>query len=524
MPLPPNVSREEVERWIGAVVVPPYRPPGGLEPDTPELRPSADYLRRFPPLLFVGFGRRLCDGATIDGLEAGARALADECEELSGRRPVFSADLERGAGYHLPGRTLLPPARTLAEAEAARPGSIRAAGYLTGLEARAAGIDLVLAPVLDVNSNPDNPIISVRAFDTEPGPVGDAAAAFLDGLEAAGAGASLKHYPGHGDTELDSHIALPRVERSMAELEALELAPWRGFFDRTEARRMGDRLTVMVGHLDVPALTGEAGLPATLSMRSNAWLAREGFEGVVLSDGLEMLAVADLPDLGVRALEAGCDGLLIPVDVEALAGELFDAVESGRLEVLCLRRAAERMERMATALRERPAPDAAELERVSGAAGADLGRELVLASLGGQPGAAELRGELGLDPDHDPGHGSGLRGLEIGGQADLAAALLAAGPDTWKPAGEGPEGSSLLACLGGMVLAGRGSAGAEGAVEAAAREAVAAARAAGRAVGLAWFGAPEALPAWARDLPHLWVHAPGPTTMGGLAAFLAPPV
>ena len=506
-------TRDELERWIGAVIVPPYRPAGGFEPGSAERRPSSAYLRRFPPALVVGFGRRLSDGATIDGLEQGARALQDECARLSGRRPALAADLERGAGYHLPGRTLLPPARTLAEAETLRPGSLRDAGYLTGLEARAAGIDLVLAPVLDVNSNPDNPIISVRAFATEPAPVADAAAAFLEGLDAAGAGASLKHYPGHGDTALDSHLELPRVDRDRAGLEALELAPWRGFFGRGEARRMGDRLTVMVGHLDVPALTGEAGLPATLSARSTAWLAVEGFEGVVLSDGLEMGAVADLPDLGVRALQAGCDGLLIPVDEEVLAMELLTAVEGGRLEPIVLRRAAERMERLVAALEEAPAPDADTLARWRDEAPA-LAGELVLASLGAQPGAAALREALGGGPDRTPD-------LAVGGQPDLAAALREAGPAGWTDAAAGGDGAPLLLCLGGLVLAGRGSAGAEGAVEQAAREAAAAARAAGRPVGLAWFGAPESLPAWAADLPHLWVHAPGPTTTGGLAAFLA---
>ena len=494
-------TRRDLERWIGAVIIPPYRPAGGFEPDSPERRPSAEYLRRFPPACLIGFGRRLSDGATIEGMGAGLNALADECVELGGERPSLCADLERGAGYHLPGSTLLPPARAVFEAEAQRPGSLFDAGFLTGLEARAAGIDLVLAPVLDVNSNPANPIISVRAFGTEPGPVAQGAAAFLEGLDAAGAGASLKHFPGHGDTAVDSHVDLPLVDRSLAELQALELAPWRGFFDLPVARRMRDRLTVMVGHLDVPALTGEAGLPATLSARSNAWLATEGFEGVVLSDALEMGSVAELPDVGVRALSAGCDGLLIPVDELALAEELLEAAECGRLEAEVLRRAAERMQRMRAALAAAPQPDAGAAERLGN--GEQLATELVLAALSGQPGVAA---------------GAGLAGsaIELAGQADLVEGLVDVGGLELT---EDPS-APLVLCLGGVVLAGRGSAGAEAEVELAAQKQASAAQEGGRTVLLIWFGARETLPEWGTELDHLWAWAPGSATARGVVALL----
>ncbi|MDF1799248.1 MAG: glycoside hydrolase family 3 N-terminal domain-containing protein [Planctomycetota bacterium] len=498
---PPPANRRELERWIGAVIIPPYRPAGGFEPGSPERRPSAAYLRRFPPTCLIGFGRRLSDGATIAGMGAGLNALADECVELGGQRPSLCADLERGAGYHLPGSTLLPPARAVFEAEAQRPGSLFDAGLLTGLEARAAGIDLVLAPVLDVNSNPVNPIISVRAFGTEPGPVAAGATAFLEGLDAAGAGASLKHFPGHGDTAVDSHVDLPLVDRSLAELEALELAPWRGFFDLPVARRMGARLTVMVGHLDVPALTGEPGLPATLSARSNAWLAAAGFEGVVLSDGLEMGAVAQLPDLGVRALEAGCHGLLVPVDELALAEQLLEAVEGGRLDVEVLRQAAERMQRMRAALVGAARPDAGVAERVEN--GERLATELTLAGLAGQPGAAAAAGLAGS-------------AIELAGQADLVAGLVEVGglELTRDPA------APLVLCLGGVVLAGRGSAGAEAEVEAEAQKQASAALEAGRRVLLLWFGARETLPEWGAGFDHLWAWAPGSATARGVVALL----
>ena len=120
------------------MILPSVRPPGGLAPGAPARCPSDAYLARFPPLGVIGFGRRLPDGATIDG-------LADELAALRARAPeplFVCADLEEGAGYHAPGATRLPPARALAEAELVRPGSLYEAGLVTGREARARGIEL----------------------------------------------------------------------------------------------------------------------------------------------------------------------------------------------------------------------------------------------------------------------------------------------------------------------------------------------------------------------------------------------
>ena len=509
----PAPSRAELERWVGAVVIPSLRPPGGLAPGAPLRAPSQAYLERFPPVCVIGFGRRLSDGATIPGLPAAIAALRARAV-----RPfAVACDLERGAGYHVPGRTALPPVRALAEAcgpgthhplgvDADQLAPVEEAALLTGLEARADGIELVLAPVLDVNSNPRNPIIGARAFGTSPHTVANFGRAFLRGLARAGVGASLKHFPGHGDTHVDSHLALPRVQRrvdryreqggsaggggaeadggqdfltwslaaydraeGMLALEGVELLPFREVLDAPEAAALGDALTVMVGHLDVPDLTGEPGLATTLAPATGHWLADAGFEGAVLTDGLEMLAVADELELGARALRAGCHGLLGPRDEAALAQELLDAVEAGRLDPAVLQEAAERMERLAAALLTPPFK-----EEAAPALGPI---ELALRALRAQPHATDFAGRY---PN-----------AELLGDADLIARLALPG------AAPGPP----------LVVAGP-------------RTALPKPLPAHPAL---WLGPPESVPKALRSRPYLWAWAADPVVAEALARFLAEP-
>jgi len=467
------MNDRELERLIGAVILPSVRPAGGLAPGAPERRPSRAYLERFPPAGLIGFGRRLPDGATIDGLAASIRAVRTDAIE-----PVFFAcDLEEGAGYHLPGLTSLPPARALAEAEAARPGSLFEAGRLTGVEALGAGIELVLGPVLDVNSNPANPIIAARAFGTDVLSVTRAAASFLAGLASTGAGASLKHFPGHGDTDVDSHLALPRIDRDRDGLEALELAPFAQLLGSPVARALGSRLTVMVGHLDVPALTGEPGLATSLSRRALDWLAQRDFACVVLTDGLEMLAVASEPELGARSLQAGCHGLLAPADEDQLAGELLDAVRAGRLELEILQLAAHRMRSLAGGLL------GGALEHTP-LRGTETGIEMAIAAIRAQPGWPAFEAALAR---------AGAMGVEFVGDP-LLIKRIGFGLPAAHP------------CAPRVRLAGPKSPAPDQEV----------------AAGLIWFGTPESLPPGARDQPHIWVWAPGITTEAAVRRILQP--
>jgi len=193
-----------------------------------------------------------------------------------------------------------------------------------GAELAAAGITLDYAPDTDVNSNPDNPVIGVRAFGAEPHLVARHSAAFVRGLQEAGVAACAKHFPGHGDTSVDSHHDVPLIDRDRAALDACELLPFRA------AIRAGVR-AVMTGHLLVPAYDDT--MPATLSRPIMTGLLREelGFDGLIVTDGIEMQGVRRMFGLAgatVRALAAGVDAICVGGDHadEQTAIQLRDAI------------------------------------------------------------------------------------------------------------------------------------------------------------------------------------------------------
>ncbi|SCG64913.1 glycoside hydrolase family 3 protein [Micromonospora halophytica] len=218
-----------------------------------------------------------------------------------------------------------------------------------GADLAALGVTLNYAPDADVNDNPANPVIGVRAFGAEPDLVARHTAAWVRGLQSAGVAACAKHFPGHGDTRVDSHHDLPRISASRARLDAVELVPFR-------AAVAAGVQAVMTGHLLVPALDAE--LPATLSPRILGDLLRDelGFSGVVVTDAVEMRAVADrygFAGAAVRALAAGADAVCVGGDHadEAAARHLRDAIVaavlSGELPEERLAEAAKRVGQLA---------------------------------------------------------------------------------------------------------------------------------------------------------------------------------
>ncbi len=196
-----------------------------------------------------------------------------------------------------------PPMRALGERD--RPQETRALGAALGRELADLGIDLDFAPVVDVDTNPDNPVIGDRSFARTPDAVGRHAIALIEGLHAEGVATCAKHFPGHGDTEVDSHLALPRVDHSLERLREIELPPFR-------AAAAAGVASVMTAHVIVSVLDAER--PATLSPSVLSLLRQEiAYDGVVFSDDLDMAAIADYftPGEATRlALEAGCDALL----------------------------------------------------------------------------------------------------------------------------------------------------------------------------------------------------------------------
>jgi len=244
--------------------------------------------------------------------------------ELADHRLLVGSDLERGAGQQLEGATVFPSLMMCGTT--GDPNLAFAQGCATAIEARAAGINIVFAPVADVHTEDTNPIIGVRAFGSEPEMVAEFVTAFVRGLERTGVAGTVKHFPGHGDTRRDSHIELPVVDATRATLESRELVPFRAAF--AEGVR-----AVMTAHVEYPAL--DEG-PATLSPAIMTDLLRIdlGFEGLIVTDALLMGGIAELHGPGeaaVRALEAGVDVLLMPADTEDALNGVVDAVESGRL-------------------------------------------------------------------------------------------------------------------------------------------------------------------------------------------------
>jgi beta-N-acetylhexosaminidase len=240
---------------------------------------------------------------------------------------LVAADFETGTGMRLSEGTSLP--HLMAIAATGDPRDARAAGEITAIEARAAGVNWIFAPVADINNNPANPIINIRSFGEDPETVAELVAEFVRGAQANGVLATAKHFPGHGDTDVDSHVGLPVIAAGRERLERAELVPFRA------AIRAGVG-SMMTGHMLVPAIEPDPALPVTLSPKIiDGLLRREmGFEGLVITDSLDMAGVALLypPNrTAVLSIEAGADVLLIPPSPDAALASLREAVRDGRL-------------------------------------------------------------------------------------------------------------------------------------------------------------------------------------------------
>jgi beta-N-acetylhexosaminidase len=242
---------------------------------------------------------------------------------------MVSGDFERGASMRVDGTTVFPHA--MAFGATGDPAFTRYEGEVTAREARALGIQWVYYPVADVNNNPDNPIINIRSFGENPDAVAAHVKAFIEGAHADKKNfvlATAKHFPGHGDTAVDTHMNLAVILADKDRLNHLELVPFKAAIEAGVD-------SVMTAHIAVPALA-PPDLPATLSPAILTDLLRKelGFKGLVVTDALEMASIAHgftAGEAAVRALEAGADALLMPTDPDAVLKAVTAAVQSGRL-------------------------------------------------------------------------------------------------------------------------------------------------------------------------------------------------
>jgi beta-glucosidase len=356
---------------------------------------------------------------------------------------LLCADVEEGVGQRFEGASWLVPPLALAGLHRRDPGAALALaeryGRCSGREARALGLNWVLGPVCDVNNNPANPVINVRAWGEDPGSAGALACAFLRGAQAEGVLCCAKHFPGHGDTASDSHLELPLLEHSRKRLDAVELPPFRQAIAAGVA-------SVMTAHLLLPSLDPER--PATLSAAVLTDLLRRdlGFGGLVVTDALVMEAIAGRYGAGeaaVLALEAGADLVLMPADAEQAITAIVAAVHSGRLSESRLAASLERR-REALASLPAPAPPAGEAGLTPlGALGngplpedQQLALELVQRSLERQRSAADDRSATRL-----AAAGGGLNLIRV--DQPLASPFLSANA----PALSRPAAAGLQPCL-----------------------------------------------------------------------------
>lgn len=257
-------------------------------------------------------------------------AFLNRMQRLARVPLIVGGDFERGASMRMTSTVPFPHA--MAFAAGGHLEGVRRLGLVTAREARSMGVHWIFAPDADVNNNPDNPIINIRSFGEDPQQVAAFVRAFIEGAHSDPANrvlVTVKHFPGHGDTAVDSHIGLGVIEASRERLERVELAPFRAAIEAGVD-------AIMTAHLAVPALEEER-IPATVSRRIMTGLLREQlrFQGILTTDAMDMQGLTQMfppGEAAVRALEAGNDLLLIPQDPRAAVRAVLEALNSGRLD------------------------------------------------------------------------------------------------------------------------------------------------------------------------------------------------
>lgn len=277
---------------------------------------------------------RWVDSLEIGGLIVSVGSPFDIAAKLNAlqrrsRLPLLvSADLEWGAGMRVVGATAFP--HIMAIGATGDPRDAYTLGQAAAIEGRAVGIHVNFAPDADVNNNPLNPIINTRSFGEDPRAVARLVRAYVRGLQENGMLATLKHFPGHGDTEIDTHIGLPTIRAAYARLDTLELIPFR-------AGIAAGADVVMSAHIAFPAVTGGDD-PGTLAPAVMTGLLRDSlrFRGLIVTDALDMGAIVTKYGAGeatVRAFLAGSDLLLMPTSPDSAITAMAAAVESGRISM-----------------------------------------------------------------------------------------------------------------------------------------------------------------------------------------------
>ncbi|HEY0591014.1 MAG TPA: glycoside hydrolase family 3 N-terminal domain-containing protein [Thermoanaerobaculia bacterium] len=311
-----TLKKMTLEEKAGQMLIPTFR--GNYKAEDSE---EWERVRSYVQDLHVG-------GMHTFGGDPSSVALQIQRMQALAKVPLMiTADQEGGVGYVFPGATRLPLA--MAIGATGDPENARRAGEISAIEGRAIGIHVNYYPVVDVQNNPRNPIINIRSFGESVDAVARMAQAYVKGAQGAGQIATAKHFPGHGDVAQDSHLELPVLDLERSRLDTVELPPFKAAIEAgVEA--------VMSAHIWLPKLEPTHGLPATLSHNVLTDLLRGdlGFRGVVFTDAMDMAGVRQQfsnEEATIRAVEAGADIVLFPVDPPASHRAIVDAVRSGRI-------------------------------------------------------------------------------------------------------------------------------------------------------------------------------------------------
>jgi beta-glucosidase-like glycosyl hydrolase len=278
-------------------------------------------------------------GTVTLGQPLAAASLLNRLQAVAPYPLLNSADFETGAGFRLEGATSFP--RNMAFGAAGDEKLAYEAGRITAIESRAIGVQVNFGPVVDVNNNPRNPVINTRSYGEDPQLVGRLGAAYIRGLQGAGMLGTLKHFPGHGDTDVDSHLGLPIIKDPRESLDKTEFPPFKAGI----AAGAG---AIMTAHIEMPALDAAPNTPTTLSNPIVTGVLRRemGFDGLIYTDSMGMAGVTQLYKPGeaaVRAIKAGNDVVLHSPDDGAAFAAIKAAVQSGDIPQAQIDKSVERI-------------------------------------------------------------------------------------------------------------------------------------------------------------------------------------
>ncbi len=317
---------------------------------------SGPYQEYIIDLVRKGIGGFIVFGGEMNEV----KSFVHEIQTMSDEILFIASDIERGAGQQLIGATGFPS--QMAVASAFNKDRVEDMPYLENMvraiadESTYVGINMPLIPVMDVNQNPDNPIISARAFSDKPEDVAWFGSFYIKVIESAGLVSCAKHFPGHGDTNIDSHISLPVISKALTDLISTDVYPFKKAIESGVS-------SIMIGHLSIPVIDA---VPASLSGKVINKLLRSdlGFDGLVLTDALNMHALNEFENVPARCINAGVNILLHPADPDAVVKEMKQGVAAGEIDIARIDAALERIFNYKSKILSTERPEINELKHV----------------------------------------------------------------------------------------------------------------------------------------------------------------